>query len=132
VASLGALGAAPAYAATGDTAANNTKTQYLTASPTDVLSDSCKSRSIYLAEDDYYWVQDHDRMTFRGGWTGEWIPLKAGWYSWLVCMDPYNGYYIQESQLSLGSQVWTRTSKETLSTSGTITWGDTIIPSSGA
>ena len=107
--------------------AYNTKTQFLTARPTDNLATSCVQRRIALAGATYEW----------GAYTGgayfpeRGIGIRAGNYTWKDCLDPKNGYYQHSSWLDpdaagLPTASWTDT--VTLSASGTIQWGSYLDP----
>lgn len=119
---------APAFANTAP--ASNEKTQYLSDNPAGD-SQSCVSRDITLVAGSYQWQQvlGGTAINYRN------IALKAGTYKWETCIIPtYEGstepyIYVDQSWLTppSGSTAELDCDFE-LSTSGTYTWGDALVP----
>jgi hypothetical protein len=131
----GGIGVSPAYA---DAVAVNGETLLLSNAPTSNLDDACRTRyNMVISAGDYHWYQedgsdDPDYVVTRtGGWDGEWIHLDSGSYTWTVCLDPQNGYYIHASSLTPSSgAVALRTATYTVSVTGTYSFGDVLAPKS--
>lgn len=54
--------------------------------PTDAGAESCKTREIYLAADEYYWGHRHSGFYIRADRDEKHIYLAAGWYVWKDCI----------------------------------------------